>query len=60
MRVLRSLDPDNIKKRGYACVRLDGRIVSSVKDINTNDLVSVEMLGGEFDAGVKAVRRKRS
>ena len=60
MRVLRSLDPDNIKKRGYACVRLDGRIVSSIKDINTNDLVSVEMLGGEFDAGVKAVRRKRS
>ncbi len=60
IRVLRSLDPDNIKKRGYACVRLDGRIVSSVKDINTNDLVSVEMLGGEFDAGVKAVRRKKS
>ncbi|MBR5380112.1 MAG: exodeoxyribonuclease VII large subunit [Clostridia bacterium] len=60
MRVLRSLDPDNIKKRGYACVRLDGRIVSSIKDINTYDLVSVEMLGGEFDAGVKAVRRKRS
>lgn len=60
IRVLRSLDPDNIKKRGYACVRLDGRIVSSVKDINTNDLVSVEMLGGEFDAGVKAVRRTRS
>ena len=60
MRVLRSLDPDNIKKRGYACVRLDGRIVSSIKDINTNDLVSVEMQGGEFDAGVKAVQRTRS
>ena len=60
IRVLRSLDPDNIKKRGYACVRLDGRIVSSIKDINTNDLVSVEMQGGEFDAGVKAVRRTRS
>lgn len=60
MRVLRSLDPDNIKKRGYACVRLDGRIVSSIKDINTNDLVSVEMQGGEFDAGVKAIRRTRS
>ena len=59
MRVLRSLDPNNVKKRGYACVRMDGRYINSAKDVNANDFVTVEMLGGEFEAGIKTVRRKK-
>ncbi|MBR4235865.1 MAG: exodeoxyribonuclease VII large subunit [Clostridia bacterium] len=56
-RVLETLNPDNIKKRGYACVRQRNALVSDIGELDNSQGVTVELLNGEFDADIKAVRR---
>ena len=52
MRLLNSLNPDNIKKRGYAVVKRAGRVVCDIELVDTGDQVTVEMLNGAFEAEV--------
>ena len=53
-RLLKTLDPNNVKKRGYACVRKNGRIVSAVSGLASGDQITVELQDGEADARVEA------
>lgn len=50
--LLRALDPHAVMRRGYAIVRLQNKIVTKRGDVETNDIVSVEVSDGRFDAGV--------
>ena len=52
MRLLNSLNPGNIKKRGYAVVKRDGRVLSSIELIEMNDHLRIEMADGSFEADV--------
>ena len=52
MRLLNSLNPGNIKKRGYAVVKRDGRVLSSIELIEMNDHLRIEMADGGFEADV--------
>lgn len=54
-RILDSLNPDNIKKRGYACVRRNGKLVTAVKDISLSDKITVELYDGKAEATVDAI-----
>ncbi len=51
-RTLNSLNPNNIKRRGYAVVRMNGAVISSIDSLNEKTLVTVEMQNGSFDASV--------
>ena len=54
-RMLDTLNPDNVKKRGYACVKKSGRVVESITGVKTNDAVVVELSDGRFEAAVSKV-----
>lgn len=59
-RLLESLNPDNIKKRGYACVRSGDSYISSIDDLGNLKNVTVELRGGAFDAGITDIRRNEN
>ena len=56
-RLLQNLNPDNIKKRGYACVRKNDTYIGSAAEIENGETVTVELIDGSFDAPVTQLRR---
>ena len=56
-RMLESLDPENVKRRGYACVRAGDVFLTDIGMVEQGRTLTVEMKGGEFDARVTLVRR---
>lgn len=56
-RMLESLNPENVKKRGYACVRTDDEFLTDIDMVEQGQSLTVEMKGGEFGARVTLVRR---
>ncbi len=52
--LLEALNPKAILARGYAIVRLAGKvIIRSKAEINSGDIVSIELKDGQFDAIIK-------
>lgn len=54
-RLLSSLNPDNIKRRGYAVVRKGGAVISALEDIKRGDGITVELADGALLADVTEV-----
>jgi len=48
-------DPQRQLKLGYSIVRVKGRILKSVNNVKKEDIVSVSLNDGSFDAGVKVI-----
>ncbi len=57
IRLLETLNPDNVKKRGYAVVRRKERVVSSVNCVDPGSEISVELMDGQITAEVNNIRR---
>ncbi len=58
MQSLHYLSPLNILNRGYALVQKDGKLVSSVKHINTQDNINIKLSDGEILATVNSINNK--
>jgi exodeoxyribonuclease VII large subunit len=56
--LLKILDPQAPLKRGYALVHSKGSILHQMSDLQLNDIVDIEMIDGQFQAAVRAVRRQ--
>ena len=56
-RLLDTLNPSNIKKRGYAVVRGPGGVIGTIDAINAGDTLNVELMDGEFTAAVGKIGR---
>ena len=52
---LNILNPLNALKRGYSIVKKDEKLVS-LKDINKNDCINIQMLNGTIVSEVKEVK----
>lgn len=50
---LLTLDTKRIVARGYSIVRQEDKIISSVKDVSTGDLLAIEMRDGQIEVEVK-------
>ena len=59
-RLLQNLNPDNIKKRGYACVRKGSSYIGSIEELKDGENVTVELMDGAFDASVTNTRRNEN
>jgi exodeoxyribonuclease VII large subunit len=61
-RHLAALDPQATLNRGYAVVHKDGRVVSRIADVVTNDALVIKVADGGFPARVEApgTRRRRA
>lgn len=53
--MLESLSPMNIINRGYAAVLVDGKMISSVDNLNIDDNADVMIKGGRFRAKVTEI-----
>jgi len=49
---LNSLNPDNYARKGFAVVRKNGAVVSSVADLNKNDLITLTYVDGQRQAQI--------
>ena len=52
-KLINSLNPDNIIKRGFAKVSVNNKIISSVKDISINDELNIKLKDGNLITIVK-------
>ncbi len=55
-RLLCSLSPNGILKRGYSIVKVKGKVVKSIKNIKKKDLVSVNLYDGKFTSKVVDIK----
>ena len=56
---LESVNPLSVLSHGYSVVEdREGRLISSISDINSGDTVTVKLSDGEFDASVSDKREK--
>ena len=60
VQVLEALSPEAIMRRGYAVVRLDGKPIRDTAELKKNDIVSVEMTVGKFEAEVMSLTDKKA
>ncbi|HMS92414.1 MAG TPA: exodeoxyribonuclease VII large subunit [Candidatus Saccharibacteria bacterium] len=56
---LKLLDPSLVLKRGYSLIRLENAIISSVNQINNNDIVDIQFTDGTASARVMDTNQKR-
>ncbi|MGM7688844.1 exodeoxyribonuclease VII large subunit [Staphylococcus felis] len=54
--LLNNLSPTNTMLRGYSIVHQNNEVVTSVKNLKTNDLIEVTMKDGSIDAIIEKVR----
>ncbi|OGL71392.1 exodeoxyribonuclease VII large subunit [Candidatus Uhrbacteria bacterium RIFCSPLOWO2_01_FULL_53_9] len=50
--LIRELDPARVLRRGYAMVKKSGRVVTSAKELDKGDRISVHLAEGQVDAAV--------
>lgn len=55
---LNNLSPTNTMLRGYSIIEKDDELVTSVKHVNTDDDIKINMKDGQLDAIIKKVRCK--
>jgi exodeoxyribonuclease VII large subunit len=55
--LLAALNPHMPLKRGYALVRKDGAHLRRIAGLRLSDIVEVEMVDGQFQAGIKSIKR---
>lgn len=53
---LLSLDTSRIIARGYAMIKKNGKVVSSIKDVTVRDQLSVQLKDGQLEVEVKNVK----
>jgi exodeoxyribonuclease VII large subunit len=59
MEKLELINPLGVIRRGYGIVHdQKGTIVSDISNIKVDDMVSVRLNGGQFDAQIKAIREE--
>ena len=49
---LETLNPLSTIKRGYSITRKNNKVISSIKDINKDDLLEVELIDGKISTKV--------
>jgi exodeoxyribonuclease VII large subunit len=49
---LQILDPENVLKRGYTITSLDGKIIKSVRSLNTDDVLETQFSDGKIGSRV--------
>ncbi len=59
-RVLKSIDPKEVLRRGYALVRVAGRIVRSSSSVAPGDRLAIQCAEGTIDAVVEGRSRQES
>ena len=52
---LKLVNPLNILSKGYSLVKIDDKVIKSVKDIKINDEVNIKLYEGEIKAKVMEV-----
>lgn len=57
-RVLKSVDPKQVLKRGYAIATVGGRVVANAADLEVGGEIGVQLAHGSFDAEVLRVNGK--
>ncbi len=58
VRLLESLSPKSVLKRGYSITKLNGKVVSSIKNIKKKDKVDVLLLDGKFTSEILNINKK--
>ena len=48
----KSLNPDNIVKRGYSIIYKNGQLIKSIKQVDTNDKLDVKLKDGTIKTKV--------
>lgn len=56
---LEHLSPLKIFSRGYSLVKKEGKIISSIADIETEDSLEIELVDGKIDAFVKKIHKNK-
>ena len=56
---LEHLSPLKIFSRGYSLVKKEGKIISSIADIETEDSLEIELVDGKIDAFVKKIYKNK-
>jgi len=51
-RLIKSFSPQAVLERGYAVVRKEGKVISSVNDLKTRDVIGLRLKDGEIGAEV--------
>ena len=51
-RLIKSFSPQAVLERGYALVRKEGKVISSVNDLKTRDVIGLRLKDGEIGAEV--------
>jgi len=57
---LDGLSPLKTISRGYAAVKKDGKVLSSVENLNENDLIEIAFADGGAECEVKSVTRRKT
>jgi exodeoxyribonuclease VII large subunit len=57
MSLLNSLSPLNVLDRGYAIARVDGSVVTDVRNVKVGDLVEVRLASGELRAKIESIKQ---
>ncbi len=55
VRLLNSVNPENILKRGYSIIKKKGKIIKSIKQISVGDTLRLQMSEGGTDARVSKI-----
>jgi len=59
VKLLKSNDPNQKLKQGYTLTRdMKGKMIKSVKELNTNDILSTYFIDGEAKSKVTAISEK--
>lgn len=53
---LELLNPLSVLKKGYSVVKMDNKIIRTVKDIKVNDTLDIKLIDGEIKTNVKEVK----
>ena len=59
-RFLILLNPLNVMKKGYSITYQNNNVISSVKDLNTNDLLTIKMIDGEIQTQIIDIKEDQN
>lgn len=53
--LLRSLNPEEVLKRGYSLARMGNKIIRSTKDVRLGEIINIQLSKGSLDAEVNKI-----
>lgn len=53
-------DPDNILSKGYSLVYKNGRLIKTIEDLNTEDLIETKLINGTFKSRITELWPQKS